>query len=147
MAEINYTEAVDIAAPVERVYDYRLDFTNLPDYNPSVSNFRQTAGEGPGVGAEYVFDLEIAPGAPPMESPIKVTTAERPSRIVFDTGPGFMATEDCTFRADGDLTHVEFAYVVRIPGDIDDATRDAIVAQGSGQARTELDHMKKALES
>ena len=52
MADIRYAETIDIAVPPERVFDYRLDFTTLPDYNPGVSNLRRTdGGTEPGAGA------------------------------------------------------------------------------------------------
>ncbi|MFN2614456.1 MAG: SRPBCC family protein, partial [Actinomycetota bacterium] len=78
MAEIRFVESLDIAAPIQKVWAYRLDFNNLPDYNPNVSNFRQVAGTGPGVGSEYLFDIVMAKGFPPMETPIKVVQARAP---------------------------------------------------------------------
>jgi hypothetical protein len=146
MAEIRYSETIDIAAPIERVYAYRLDFFNLPDYNPGVSNFRQVAGDGPGVGAEYLFDLVMMEGAPPMETPIKVIDAREPDLVVFDTGPGYIARETCTFSKTASGTHAEFAYTVTIPGEIDDVSRDAVVKQGSEAARGELEMIKRKLE-
>jgi uncharacterized protein YndB with AHSA1/START domain len=146
VAEIRYTESIDIEAPIERVYEYRLDFTNLPDYNPGVSNFRQVAGDRPGAGAEYLFDLVLIEGAPPMETPIRVLDARAPELVVFDTGPGYIARETCTFAPAGDGTRAEFAYVVTIPGEVDEATIKMVVDTGSAQARTELELMKKNLE-
>ena len=82
-----------------------------------------------------------------MANPIRVVEATRPSRIVFDTGPGFMAREDCTFSPVGaGGTAVEFAYTISFPGDVDDATAAAIRASGGEQARIELENMKKILE-
>lgn len=148
MAEIRYAESIEIGVPPEAVFDYRLDFTTLPDYNPNVSNLKRTDGRSePGVGAEYTFDLTL-PGAPePMENPIRVTEATRPSRIVFDTGPGYMATEDCLFTPVGaGGTAVEFAYTISFPGDVDEATSKLIETSGREQARIELENMKKILE-
>jgi uncharacterized protein YndB with AHSA1/START domain len=147
VAEVRYSESIEIAVPPEVVYDYRLDFTTLPDYNPNVSNLRRVDhGIDPGPGADYLFDLTL-PGAPPMENPLRVVEATRPSRIVFDTGPGFMASENCTFAPVGaGGTAVEFAYTISFPGDIDDETRSLIENSGREQARLELENMKKILE-
>lgn len=147
MAEVRYAESVEIAVSPEVVYDYRINFTTLPDYNPNVSNLRRTdAGNAPGAGAEYLFDLTLG-GGPPMENPIRVVEATRPSRIVFDTGPGYMAREDCTFSPVGaGGTAVEFAYTISFPGDVDDDARSLIENSGREQARMELDNMKKILE-
>ncbi|MGH2830058.1 MAG: SRPBCC family protein [Actinomycetota bacterium] len=145
MGEIRYTEAIEIAAAPEEIFDYRIDFTTLPEYNPTVSNIRRTdGGSVAGAGAEYLFDLSM--GGATAEMPIRVTLAERPGRIVFDTGPGYMATEDCTFTPAGPGTRVEFAYTLTFPTEVDDATAQMVEASGREQARTELEHMKKILE-
>jgi hypothetical protein len=147
VAEVNYSESIEIAVAPEQVYDYRLDFGNLPDYNPNVSNLQRVdGGDTLGAGAEYTFDLTL-PGAPAMENPLRVVEAKRPSRILFDTGPGFMASEDCTFSPVGaGGTAVSFAYTISFPGEIDDATRSFIENSGREQARLELENMKKILE-
>jgi len=147
MAEITYTEAIDIAAPPESVFDYRLDFTTLPAYNPHVTNLRRTDhGSEPGPGAQYLFDLSL-PGAPgPMETPLRVLQADRPGTVVIETGPDFMALETCRFSATPDGTHVGFETTLRFPGDIDEDSAKAIEASGREQAHIELDLMKKILE-
>lgn len=139
MAEVRYSESIEIAATPERIYDYRLDFATLPEYNPNVTNLRAT-GDG-----EYVFDLTL-PGAPPMENPLRVVEATRPSRIVFDTGPGYMAREDCTFTPSGGGTRVTFEYTLTFPGAIDETTAALLSSSGAEQARLELENLKKLLE-
>ncbi|MHB8511885.1 MAG: SRPBCC family protein [Actinomycetota bacterium] len=140
MAEIRYSESLEIAASSESIYDYRLDFNNLPSYNPTVSNLVQLNDK------EYEFDL-LMEGAPePLRSPLRVTLAERPAHIVFETGPGYMATEDCTFKPSGGSTLVTFDYTISIPGELDDATIKMISEPGREQARMELENMKKILE-
>ena len=36
MAEIRAGDSADFGAPIDLVFAYRLDFANLPDYNPNV---------------------------------------------------------------------------------------------------------------
>lgn len=146
MAEVRYSASAHIDAPPEVVFSYRLDFTTLPAYNPSVTNLRQVAGDGPGKGAEYLFDLTLAEGTDPMETPIRVLEVDAPARIVIDTGPGYMARETCTFDATGEGTHCEFDTVLTFPGELDDASAEAVKAQGLAQVMLELDLMKKNLE-
>ena len=148
MAEITYVESVLINAEPERVFDFRLDIGNLPDYNPNVSNLRRVAeGAGDGVGAEYVFDLTL-PGAPePIESPLRITTVDRPHHFSYDTGPGWMARGDNTFEAKDGGTLVSLTYTLSFPGEVDEATSQAMSESGRGEARTELENMKKILES
>lgn len=146
MGEVRYVETADIAVAPDVVFDYRLDFATLPAYNPSVSNMRRTdGGTTPGVGAEYRFDLTI-PGMGAMETPLRVVEAARPERIVFDTGPGFIARETCTFSPFAGGTRVVFDTTVTIEGELDDATRATIEASGREQARAELELLKKVLE-
>ena len=43
MSELAAVEQVEIAAPLAEVWAYRLDFTNLPEYNPDVSGVERVA--------------------------------------------------------------------------------------------------------
>jgi uncharacterized protein YndB with AHSA1/START domain len=147
--ELGFAEDVVIAVPPQQVYEYRLDFTKLPEYNPNVSNLRRTDGGGePGVGAEYAFDVSIEEmGGAQMPSTLKVIEAEAPARIVFETGPWY-AREICTFEPSGDGgTHLVFAYVTYVPDELDNEEGRALIeSSGRKQARLELDLMKQNLE-
>ena len=149
MPELGFAEDIEIGAPVEAVYAYRLDFARLPDYNPNVSNLRRTRGAEPGVGAEYSFDVSIEEmGGAAMPQTLKVVEAEQPTRIVFEVGPWY-AREICTFEpsAEGG-THVVFAYATYVPDELDNEEGRALIEQsGRRQARLELDLIKKNLEA
>ena len=100
MAEIRYEESILIAAAPEEVFDFRIDFTTLPQYNPNVSNLKRVdAGTGHEPGAEFLFNLQLAGAPEPIESPLRLTTVERPTSFSYETGPGFMAEGLCTFEA------------------------------------------------
>jgi len=144
VADVAYVEHGVIAADIARVYAYRLDFANLPAYNPSVSNMRQVAGDAPGVGAEYRFDLTL--GGATIETPLRVVEATPHERIVIDVGPAYMARETCVLSERDAGTAIEFSTVVSFPGEIDAAAADAVRAQGSEQVRIEIELMKKNLE-
>jgi polyketide cyclase/dehydrase/lipid transport protein len=147
MAEIRYEESILIAAEPERVFDYRIDFTTLPQYNPNVSNLRRVdAGTGHEAGAEYVFNLQMAGAPEPIESPLRLTTVERPTSFSYDTGPGFMAEGLCTFEAKEGGTLVTLGYTLRFPGEVDDAAAEQMAAMGREDSRMELQNMKKILE-
>jgi hypothetical protein len=148
VAEITYVESTLINVAPERAFDFRLDFANLPDYNPNVSNLRRVAdGANDGVGAEYVFDLQLAGAPDPIESPLRITSVDRPNRFTYDTGPGWMAKGDCTFEAKDGGTLVSLRYTLVFPGEVDDATSKAMSDSGRGESRIELENMKKILES
>jgi hypothetical protein len=120
----------------------------LPDYNPSVTNLRRIdGGTAPGAGAEYVFDLQLPGADTPMETPLRVLAADAPHRIEFETGPGFMAREVCTFEATAAGTVARFEIALSLPGDVDPQVRTTMEATLHEQARLELEQTKKALES
>jgi uncharacterized protein YndB with AHSA1/START domain len=150
MPELGFAEDVKIGAPIEAVYEYRLDFTRLSDYNPNVSNLRRTdGGSDLGVGAEYFFDVSIEEmGGAAMPQTLKVIEAESPTRIVFEVGPWY-AREICTFEPEsGGGTHVVFAYATYVPDELDNEEGRALIEQsGRRQARLELDAIKKHLEA
>ena len=147
MAEVRYTEEAVVEAPLEDVYDYRLDYEHtLPEYNPNVSNIHRTDGRTElGVGAEYAFDVEI-PGMGQMQSTLTVMEAVAPSRIVNRMGSGmFEATETCSFERVEDGTRVQFEVTVSFPEEMA-AVAELAERSGRDQVRLELDLMRKQLE-
>lgn len=145
---LSYTEGADIGAPIERIFDYRLDYLTLAEYNPNVSNVRRTdGGSEPGAGAAYRFDLTI-PGMGQMESIIRVKEVDRPRRIVQDSGTDYMvANEICTFGPlPGGGTRVEFTVELDLPDDAKDGL-GFLEQSGREQLRIELHTLKKILES
>lgn len=147
MAEVTYTETIDIAAPPEKVFEHRLDFANLPTVNPNVSNLSRTdGGSEPGVGATYAFDTTI-PDMGTIPTTLTVVEVDPPKRIVNEMDAGLRAREVTTFEDVEGGTRVTFTVTVFAPEEIDDVGRDFIVGSGSTQVRLELEHMKRALEA
>ncbi len=48
-----YIETVEAKVPIDKAFNYVLDFTNVPEWDPGVTSSRQIAGDGPGLGAQY----------------------------------------------------------------------------------------------
>ncbi len=142
--ELSYAESVEVPAPVEKVFAYRLDFMNLPGYMEQARNIRRVdGGTEPGPGAEYRFDLTIS-GMGEMEAFIKVLEVDPPGRIVFDTGSTAMGgREVSTFiELPHGGTHVEFAFSIALP----DEARDGVgFVEESGRAsfRGELQGLRR----
>lgn len=141
--EVTYAESVDVRASIEKVFDYRLDFTNSPAYLPYARNVRRVdGGTELGPGAEFRSELTM-PGAATTESYIKVVEVERPNRIVFDVGAADRrGQETSTFTPlpDGG-TRVEFSIVIQLP---DEAKKNlpAQIERGRKSFRIELDNIR-----
>jgi hypothetical protein len=69
-----------VEAPCERVFDYRLNVLNLPDYNAAVTHLCALQSGPASEGAEYEFRLRLAGG---LHVPVRLTirSVERPRRI------------------------------------------------------------------
>jgi hypothetical protein len=147
--EATYGESEEINAPAEAIYDYRLDFVKLADYNENVTNIVLTK-EGKdrlGEGAEYTFDLNL-PGWDPMKAFLKVIETDKPNRIVTDTGTDALAGREVnTFEqlADGSV-RFSINFTILLPDEAKDGV-DFMEKSGRDQYRIELEAIRKALEA
>ncbi len=146
MTRFEVVASMDIAAPPEKVWAYRLDYTTLPTYNPHVTGLeRVDGGAEPGEGAVYRFQVDMGDG--PMDSTLRVREAVPHSRIVNDidsaTGP---ATEMITVREVRGRTRVEFVMTAQVPDGLEAESMAAIEAGSRAQIVLELENIKAALE-
>ncbi len=143
------------SVPAEEVWAYRLDFTNLPEYNPDVSDVRRLSeGEPGGVGgihgpgARYAFRLADArrPGA---SHPVELWTVHVacPTLVAAGMSGGTDAYEEFGVRTlDGGGCEATLTLWVDLPDGLDPGAR-AAAAQGSlDQIAKELRLMKEVLE-
>ena len=146
MPRFEVVERIDIAAPAEKVWGYRLDYTTLPDYNPNVTGLERVDGGAElGVGAVYRFQVDM--GAGPVDSTLRVREAVPHSRIVNDIeGPGASATETITVRHVQGGAQLEFVMSAQVPDGLDGQTMAAMEAGGRAQIVLELENIKAALE-
>jgi len=142
-----WTEGCHIAAPPAVVWAYRLDFGNLPAYNPDVSELRQVTGVGAGVGSRYEFLVKI--GLTRMRSSLLVREATEPSSITVQIESVVRATEVCRFEPEGAGTRVTFDTAIHVPGGALGALLawPLVVPSGRRQTRRELVLMRRALEA
>jgi polyketide cyclase/dehydrase/lipid transport protein len=146
--ELTYGESIDIDAPIDAVYEYRLDFVKLAVYNSNVTNIRRTKeGENAlGAGAEYVFDLTL-PGWDPMEGFLNVVETDKPNRIVTDTGTAALAGREvntCELTADGKV-RLTIQFSMSLPDEAKDGV-EWMEKSGRDQYVLELGEIKKTLE-
>lgn len=116
MARVFRTAVIE--APVERVFDYRLDVRNLPSYNPSVTNLIPVAERADlDVGARYTFRVRLAPLLH-VRCTLTIARIERPRLVEFSISSWIDATEVCVFEPveSGRATRVRFETVIDTPG-------------------------------
>src|SRR5271165_2243067 len=142
MAELAAEEHVEIAAPANEVWAYRLDFTNLPEYNHDVSGVERVedgsgAGGVAGAGARYAFRLAAEHGSHPVT--LTVTAAMK---------GGMSANE--VFRvepAGAGRCRATLSLWIDLPARLAADTALELLAGGRRQIRGELDAMQAVLEA
>jgi hypothetical protein len=159
MHEIKGREEIEIDAPCDEVYTYRLDCSNLPQLNAAVRNVRRIdAGAGPpSVGTRYECDVDLEWGE--CVAIVEITEAVYPSLIVLDMETRLRAQVDdprfcvgshelARFSAlpDGG-TRLEVELTLRPPGDIPPEELAVMEANAGAPINVELMAMKLALEN
>jgi hypothetical protein len=150
--------AATFAAPVtpRDVWSYRLDFTNLPEYNPDVSDVARVgdgaadgAGGILGPGARYTFRLADA-RQEGVSHPVELwlVDAEEPSLVAAGMAGGSEAYEEFVVRAlaDGGCEATLTLWVM-LPDGLHDDVVAAAAAGSLEQIRKEVRLMKEVLEA
>ena len=156
MRELSTTVELRIAATPHDIWAYRLDFSNLPRYNPSVREIEQLEiGHPDGTGARYRFDLDMGAGSHPID--LEVTRVEPDHLVAIDMGGPLPAREEFTVsRAsppedDGPGTPVScvvaIALTLLVPDTFPTSADPGLVAGGRDQMQGELEQMAVILET
>ena len=143
------------SVPPETVWGYRLDFANLPGYNPDVSGVERVAdGDRDGVGglhgrgARYTFRLADArrPGAgQPVE--LWIVDATAPTLVAAGMTGGSDAYEEFVLRPlDGGGCEATLTLWVTLPDGLPADVVEAAAAGSLEQISKELRLMKEVLE-
>ncbi len=143
------------SVPAEDVWLYRLDFANLPEYNPDVSGVERVHDGRPdgvggihGPGARYTFSLADA-RRPGVRQPVELWTVEavRPTLVAAGMAGGNEAYEEFAVRPlEGGGCEAVLTLWVALP---DGLTDDVITAAAAGsleQISKELRLMQQVLE-
>ena len=156
------------AVPAVEVWRYRLDFTNLPEYNPDVSGVARIAEGDPGgtgdvlgPGARYTFRLADA-SRPGVTHPVELwpVTVVEPTLVAAAMTGASDAYEEFTVRPVGEGAAEDAAGIgggagvceatltlwVSLPPDVPDDMAAAVAASGLAQISKELRLMRAVLE-
>lgn len=75
-----YESTVEVGARPEAAFDYLVDLSNLPDWDPSIRSAAPVGTTTGGVGAR--FDVEIGFYGRGIECTYEIAQADRPQRMV-----------------------------------------------------------------
>jgi len=147
--------SLDFSVPAETVWSYRLDFANLSQYNPDVSDVERVCdGAADGVGgvcgpgARYTFRLADA-HQPGLSRPVELWTVDvvEPTLVAAGMDSGNEAYEEFVVRPrDDGGCEANLTLWVTLPDGLPD---DAVAAAAAGsleQITKELRLMKQILE-
>ncbi len=142
--------------PAETVWAYRLDFANLPEYNPDVKDVTRVAdGTGDaaggvhGPGARYTFGL-ADPRRPGAYQPIELWTVDAvaPTLVAAGMSGGNGAYEEFVVEPlEGGGCHATLTLWVTLP---DGLSEDVLTAAAVGSLQSiseELRLMQEVLEA
>ncbi len=145
MAALAGEERIEIDAPAADVWAYRLDFMNLPQYNPDVSAIeRARDGSGPGgiagAGAHYRFTLSTPVGPHPVT--LTVTGVVEDREVRAEMAGGLSAHEVFVVDALGPTRcAATLSLWLDLPPSLDETVQADLLAGGRQQIRKELDLM------
>ena len=141
------------SVPAETVWAYRLDFANLPGYNPDVSGVTRIAdgtgdGDVHGPGARYTFAL-ADPRRPGQQVPIELWTVEAvaPTLVAAGMSGGSDAYEEFVVEPlhDGGCAATLTLWVT-LPDGLPEEVVTAAAAGSLESISMELRLMKQVLE-
>ena len=142
------------SVPAEVVWQYRLDFSNLPEYNPDVRDLTRTqegeairAGGTNGPGARYSFTLADPrnPGGQPVE--LWIIDAVHPTMVAAGMKGGTEAYEEFVVVPQGEhACEATLMLWILLPEGLGDDVLAAASASGLAQIEKEMLLMKEALE-
>ena len=108
-------ERIATTLPPAAVFDYIADFQSAAEWDPGVAHARRL-DDGPlGVGARYELGVRMGGRVVPMT--YRVTTFDRPSRVVLEgEGTSVHAVDDIRFERWIDGTVVDYTADIRLRG-------------------------------
>jgi hypothetical protein len=143
------------SVPAETVWAYRLDFANLPGYNPDVHDVTRIAdgtGDGAGgvhgPGARYRFGLDD-PRRPGVQQPVELWTVEAvaPTLVAAGMSGGADAYEEFVVQPLGDGgCEATLTLWVTLPEGLPEDVVAAAAAGSLDSISKELRLMKQVLE-
>ncbi|MGE5291112.1 MAG: SRPBCC family protein [Micromonosporaceae bacterium] len=106
---------IEIAAPVERVFDVVADERNEPQYNPRIVHAEKTSRGPVSRGARFIAQPKGA--GPKRVMTIEIVDYERPARLAMSIRSSYMNVDGTlTFAQAGNGTRMRWAWDTRLRG-------------------------------
>lgn len=142
------------SVPAETVWQYRLDFSNLPEYNPDVSNVTRTqegqsirGGGTNGPGTRYSFTMAGPQDQASQPVELWIIDAVHPTMVAAGMKGGSEAYEEFVILPKGeDACEATLMLWILLPDGLGDDVVAAAAASGLAQIEKEMRLMKEALE-
>jgi hypothetical protein len=135
------------------VWWYRLDFSNLPEYNPDVrgvERVRNGAGVGDALGPDARYTFRLAdPREAGVSHPVElwIIEAEEPELVTAGMSGGSDAYEEFVVQAlDEDHCEATLTLWVTLPDGLDESVVATATAGARAQIEKEVRLMKEVLE-
>lgn len=93
--------------PIEQVFEYTADFTNIENWDPGVKSSSKVGNDPVDVGTKYELDVTFGPSTIPMI--YQITVYEVPNRVVLvGVGEKLTAVDEIIFTTKDNMTHIEY---------------------------------------
>lgn len=108
-------EELEVARPLQEVFDFVGDFANTKDWDPGVADARQVTAGPIGIGTRYEVDVLFNGRKLPMT--YEVTEWDPPSRVVLKgEGSTVRALDEIRFEATATGTRIHYLADLRLKG-------------------------------
>ena len=110
-------ERVHTELPIETTFDFVADFANSETWDPGVAWARRTEPVDGLIGLETTYELGVRMGGRVAPMTYRITTFERPDRIVLlGAGSGVDAVDDIRFARSTGGTVIDYTADIRLRG-------------------------------
>lgn len=111
-----FTTSFTVDLPVDAVFSYLADFTNLAEWDPAVRDATRVRGDGPGVGDRVRLAFGIGPATVGLD--YTTTVHDRPHHVAFEPDARLVrGVDDIRLSAVGDgATRVQWRAVFGFAG-------------------------------
>lgn len=93
--------------PIEQVFEYTADFTNIENWDPGVKSSSKVGSDEVGVGTRY--ELEVTFGSSTIPMIYEITVYEAPNRVVLvGVGEKLEAVDEIIFSTKDNLTQIDY---------------------------------------